>query len=42
MKLDRRTLIIGVQTLLIIGLSWALVFLARDEWRAEGSGTTRP
>src|SRR5262245_33019461 len=33
MKPDRRTLIIGVQMLLIIGLSWALVFFARDEWQ---------
>jgi hypothetical protein len=33
MKPDRRTLIIGIQMLLIIALSWALVFFARDEWR---------
>jgi hypothetical protein len=32
MKPDRRTLIIGTQMLLIIALSWALVFFARDEW----------
>ena len=33
MKQDRRSLIIGIQTLLIIALSWALVFFARDEWK---------